>query len=325
MRKTSFLLIAASVLILSSPVLAHRQWLLPSATTFSGANDWVTFDAAVSNDLFFADHFPMGLEGIKATAPDGTVAEIQNGMKGRYRSTFDVKLDKPGTWKIGTVSSSVSGSFKVGGVEWRVGGRGGPPGGGAGGPGGSGAGAAGMAGAPRPAPIAAGTPAGAPLGTPGQGGGQGGQQQRPSVATVADIPANATDVKLTESSGRNEVFVTAGAPTTAVLKPTGKGLEFAPVTHPDELVANEVAKFAFLVDGKPSSNLKVTVVPGGKRYRDSEGAFDLTTGADGTIAVKWPMAGMYWISVTATDDKTTTPRATQRRMSYTTTVEVAAP
>jgi uncharacterized GH25 family protein len=316
MRKTIFL-IAASVLTLASPALAHRQWLLPSATTFSGANDWVTFDAAVSNDLFYADHFPMGLDGIKVLAPDGTAAEIQNGMKGRYRSTFDVKLDKPGTWKIGTVSSGVSGSFKVDGVEWRVGGRGGPPGGGAGGP------AAG--GAAKVTPMNAGKPAGAPLGTPGQGGGEGGGQQRPSVPTVADIPANATDLKLTETSGRNEVFVTAGAPTTGVLKPTGKGLEFAPVTHPDELVANEVARFAFLVDGKPAANLKVTLIPGGKRYRDTEAAFDLTTGADGTIAVKWPMAGMYWINASATDDKTTTPRATQRRMSYTTTVEVAAP
>jgi uncharacterized GH25 family protein len=132
-------------------------------------------------------------------------------------------------------------------------------------------------------------------------------------------------VKLTEMSGRNEIFVTAGAPTTTVLKPTGKGLEFAPVTHPDELVANEVARFGFVIDGKPAANLKVTFVPGGKRLRDSEGAFDLTTGADGTVTVKWPMAGFYWVNASITDDKATTPRATQRRMSYTTTLEVAAP
>ena len=59
--------------------------------------------------------------------------------------------------------------------------------------------------------------------------------------TVADIPANATNVKLTEMSSRNEVFLTAGAPTTTVFTTTGKGLEFAPVTHPDELVTQAAA------------------------------------------------------------------------------------
>lgn len=309
MRKTSLFLIAVSAVSLASPALAHRQWLLPSGTTFSGANDWVAVDAAVSNDLFYADHQPMRADGVKVWAPDGTPGEIANAALSRYRSTFDVKLDKPGTWKIGTASSGISGSFKVDGVDWRVGGRGGPPGAG-------GAAAAGMTGAPKPAPVAASAPTGA---VPGGAG------PRLSVPTVADIPANATDVKLTEMSGRNEIFVTAGAPTTTVLKPTGKGLEFVPVTHPDELVANEAAKFGFIVDGKPAANLKVTFVPGGKRLRDSEGAFDLTTGADGTVSVKWPMAGFYWVNASLTDDKTTMPRATQRRLSYTTTLEVSAP
>lgn len=323
MRKISMLLIAVSAVSLASPALAHRQWLLPSATTFSGANDWVAVDAAVSNDLFFADHSPMRTDGVKVTAPDGTPGEVANAALSRYRSTFDVKLDKPGTWKIGTASSGVSGSFKVDGFEWRVGGRGGPPG--AGGPGGGGPGGpgAGPAGAPKPAAVAAGAP---PAGAgPGGPGGPGGQTPRLSVPTVADIPPNATDVKLTESSGRNEIFVTAGAPTTTVLKPTGKGLEFAPVTHPDELVSTEVAKLGFVIDGKPAANLKVTFIPGGKRFRSSEDSFDLTTGADGTISVKWPTAGFYWVNASATDDKTTTPRATQRRMSYTTTLEVSAP
>jgi hypothetical protein len=257
---------------------AHRQWLLPSGTVFSGEDSWATIDAAVSNDLFFADHQPMRLDGVKVSQPDGSEGKLQNPSTGRYRSVFDVQLDKPGTWKVGTAMSGVMGSFMVDGVEKRIGGRGGPP-------------------------------------RPGQ----------PAPLTVADIPANATDVKITEMSGRNEVFLTSGAPTTTVFAPTGKGLEFAPVTHPDELVAGETAKFKFLIDGKPAAGLKVTVIPGGKRYRNDEGAVELTTGADGVLDVKWPTAGMYWLNATATDGKTTTPRATSRRMSYTTTVEVLTP
>ncbi|KQM45975.1 nickel uptake transporter family protein [Sphingomonas sp. Leaf208] len=272
------LMAAAALLSIPAALSAHRMWLLPSATVFSGTDGWVTVDAAVSNDLFFFDHQPLRLDGMKVWQPDGSEGALQNGATGRYRSVFDVKLDKPGTWKIGTQMSAVMGSFKVDGVEKRLGGRRGPP-----------------------------------------------QPNAPAPLTVADIPANATDVKVTEVSGRNEIFVTAGAPTTTVFKPTGKGLEFAPITHPDELVAGETAKFRFLVDGKPAPNVKITVIPGGKRYRNDEGGRELATGADGVLSVSWPTAGMYWLNATLTDAKATTPRATERRMSYVTTLEVLTP
>ena len=276
--KLSHLMIAAAALAIPAAASAHRMWMLPSATVVSGTESWVTVDAAVSNDLFFFDHQPLRLEQMKVWQPDGSAGQLQNGSTGRYRSTFDVQLNKPGTWKIGTAMLGVMGSFKVNGEEKRVGGRGGPP-------------------------------------RPGM----------PAPLTVADIPADATDVKLTESSTRNEIFVTAGEPTTTVFAPTNTGLEMAPITHPDELVSGEAAKFRFLIDGKAAANLKVTVIPGGKRYRDAEGAMELTTGADGVLSVTWPSAGMYWLNATATDAKTTTPRATQRRMSYVTTLEVLTP
>lgn len=271
---------AAALLAIPGLASAHRMWLLPSGTIFSGTDSWVTVDSAVSNDLFYADHQPGRIEMLKVWQPDGTPGRIQNGSTGRYRSVFDVQLDKPGTWKIGSEMSGIMGSFRVDGVEKRVGGRGGPP-------------------------------------------GPNGVRQPP--LTVADIPANAADVTLTETSARNEIFVTAGEPTRTVLKPTGKGLEFDPVTHPDELVAGEAAKFRFLVDGKPAPNLKVTIVPGGKRYRDAEGAKEVTTDAQGVLSYAWPAAGMYWLNATLTDDRATAPRAKQRRMSYTTTLEVMTP
>ncbi len=271
------LAIAAALLTTPTMLSAHRQWLLPSGTVFSGTDSWVTVDAAVSNDLFYADHQPGRLEGVKVWQPDGSPGQIQNGSTGRYRSVFDVKLDKTGTWKIGTESSGFMGSFKVDGVEQRIGRRG----------------------PPRP--------------------------DAPPPLTIADIPANATDVKVTESVGRNQIFVTAGEPTTTVLKPTGTGLELEPITHPDELVAGEAARFRFLIDGRPAAGLKVTLVPGGKRYRDAEGAQELTTGADGVLSITWANAGMFWLNATATDNRVSNPRATERRMSYTTTLEVMTP
>ncbi|MGJ3628375.1 DUF4198 domain-containing protein [Sphingomonas sp. MMS24-JH45] len=132
-------------------------------------------------------------------------------------------------------------------------------------------------------------------------------------------------MKLTEILSRNEIFVTAGAPTTTVFKTSGRGLELAPITHPDELVAGETARFRFLVDGRPAAGLKVEAIPGGKRYRDAEGTMALTTGADGVLAVTWPAAGMYWLNATLTDAKASQPRVTERRLGYTTTLEVLTP
>lgn len=282
--KPTLLAAVAAAVTFAAPAIAHRMWLLPSTTTLADTNQYVTFDAAVSNDLFFADHVAMATEQVKAWTPDGAIAPIENAARGRYRSTFDVKIDKPGTWRIGTEMTNVSGSFTMNGEQWRVGRRRGPP------P---------AAGAGAPAPKI--------------------------VATPEEIPAGATDVKLTEVVSRNFVYVTAGAPTTKVFDPTGKGLEFQPITHPSGLVADEEAQFRFLVDGKPAAGVKVTVVPGSKRYRAAEEAQELTTGADGVLRVRWPVAGVYWLSASLADARTTTPRATERRMTFTTTLEVPAP
>lgn len=315
MRTRHALLAAAALAVgISSPALAHRQWLLPSTTTLAGTSEYVTVDAAVSNDLFYADHVAIDPSAVKVWAPDGSEGKIENAAKGEYRSTFDVKIDKPGTWTIGMERSGVMGTFKVGDETWRVGGRG-RPGGGQGGAGAGGPGAGG---------VMAQRPASAPQ---GEGPGPGGPGRAPmkSVATVAEIPANATDVKLTETYSKNVVYVTADAPTANAFKPTGKGLEFQPITQPGALASDEEGQFRFLVDGKPAANVAVTVVPGSKKFREAEDAQELKTGADGVLHVKWPVAGVYWLNATYEDNKPTTPRATERRLSFTTTLEVVAP
>jgi hypothetical protein len=277
----------AGLMLSAAPGFAEKNWILPSATVFSGNEGWVSVDAANSGDLFFADHRPGNLDQIKVWAPDGTPGKIQNGTVLRRRAVFDVQLDKPGTWKIGTQNAAVMGSFKINGEEKRVGGR-----------------------PMAPPPAVAGGAAPPP---------------RPQALTVADIPADATDVKLTQISGRNEIFVTLGEPTRTLFAPTGKGLEFDPITHPDELVLGETARFRFLLDGKPAANLHVTLVAGGTRYRNSENAMDLTADKDGIVQIKWPATGMYWLGATLTDDKPTEPRATERRLSYSATLEVLTP
>lgn len=110
-KKRLLAVAAGFVLILPTAASAHRGWLVPSATVLSGEGAWVGVDAAVSNELFYADHNPMRLDAVTVTAPDGSVEKVQNPAVGKYRSTFDVQLAKPGTYKIGSATSSVMASW----------------------------------------------------------------------------------------------------------------------------------------------------------------------------------------------------------------------
>jgi len=289
---------------------ADRAFLLPSSTLLAGDGNVVTFDAAGSDHVFFFDHRPLPLSSILIRKPDGTSAVPYNTLQGRFRSVFDVKLDQQGTWKIASQQMMIVGSFKENGEDRRVGGRGVAP---KAGTGGSSDAAGGNAHGDRTGGHDAGA---APSG--------GDPRRQPPIA-VDDIPADATDIHLTESVARVETFVTEGAPTTGVFKPEGNGIELDPITHPNAVVWGETARFRLLIDGRPASGVKVTVVPGGDRYRDDAGAVTLATGVDGVVAVTWPTAGMYWLSAEAEDRNASDKRAETRRMSYSATLEVMTP
>ncbi len=139
-----------------------------------------------------------------------------------------------------------------------------------------------------------------------------------------DIPADATDVKISEVQGRIETFVTSGKPSDGVLKPTGVGLEMVPVTHPNNLIAGEKATFRLLLDGQPAAGQSIEIVPGGIRYRDKLNEMKATTDESGTFSVTWPAPGMYWMNASVQDNKSKIENAA-RRASYTTTIEVLAP
>jgi uncharacterized GH25 family protein len=278
---------------------AHRAWMLPSATVLSGDDAWVTVDAAISNDLFYFEHFPMMLEGfqqpasaanagpskaqqgkpgedkpamrrpaskLQIIAPDGSQIEAKNGSIGRYRSTFDVQLSQKGTYKLAVANSGLFASWKENGKPQRWMGK--------------------------------------------------------AEDLASQVPAKAEDLRITENSSRVEVFVTSGNPSDGVLKTTGTGLELAPITHPNDLFAGEAAEFIFLLDGKPAADVEVSVVPGGNRYRDELGEMTLKTDAQGKLSITWPNAGMYWLEAKAGSKEGVRKPATERRATYVATFEV---
>ncbi len=289
--------LAAFTALATPAAIAHRMWLLPSSTVVSGTDNWVTVDAAVSNDLFYFDHRPMGTIPT-ITQPDGSEGKAEHHNVGEFRATFDVHLTQQGTYRIAVVNQGVFGRYTLNGETKML-----------------------------------------PRGT-----------TKAQLATA--IPAGATDVQTSETLARNEIFVTQGAPTNTVFKPSGQGIELVPVTHPNDLVADEPATFQFLLDGKPAAGLYVTTILGNGRYRASQKQMDLRTDAAGKVTIKWPEAGMYWINVTPNapqpEGEGPRPQAqgasagagaapaqggaqgmrgfpSGRRVSYTTTLEVLAP
>jgi uncharacterized GH25 family protein len=114
------LLAATLATVLSTPALAHRQWMLPSQTTFSADDNWVTVDAAVSNDLFYFEHRPGSIDNVKAWAPDGTEVPLEHKGAGQFRNSFDVHLTKKGTYRVGSSADMVMGSYDLNGKTERL-------------------------------------------------------------------------------------------------------------------------------------------------------------------------------------------------------------
>ncbi len=251
----------------STSAHAHRLWLLPSATVLSAPGDWVTVDAAVSNELFYFNHVPLRLDNLSIKGPSGAALSPQNASTGKFRSTFDAQLGEPGTYRIAVLNSGVMATYTQKGEVKRWRGR--------------------------------------------------------AEDFAKQVPANAEELKVFETHGRVETFVTAGKPTD--IAAVGSGLELVPLTHPNDLFAEEPARFQLFLDGKPASGLEVTIISGGIRYRDNLGELKVATDAAGQFEVTWPEAGMYWINVSTQDNRTQLQQASERRLSYAATLEVMAP
>ena len=267
---------------------AHRAWMLPSATVLSGEDPWITVDAAVSNDLFYFEHVPLRLKGIGDL--DKAPAGGPPGM--RARPTPELQLIAPDGSRLKAENGSLGryrSSFDLhltqkGTYKLAVANEG--------------------------------------LFASWKENGQPRRWMGSPDSFAKDVPAKAEALKVSQTSNRMEVFVTSGNPTETVLKTTGKGLELAPITHPNDLFAGEAAEFAFLLDGQPAAGVEISVIPGGNRYRDQLGEIKATTDDQGKVSITWPQAGMYWLEAELTSKEGVSQPATERRASYSATLEV---
>jgi len=121
MKKTLALVALAAALVAPLSAQAHRAWLAPAYTNLSGNDGWVSFDAGMSNGVFIPDHAAMRLDGLVITAPDGSKAQAEHINQGQYRSTFDLHLTQPGTYRVANVGGGFFASYTLNGEQkrWR--------------------------------------------------------------------------------------------------------------------------------------------------------------------------------------------------------------
>lgn len=95
----------------ASVAQAHGYWIVPSSTVLS-STQFVTFDAAVSNDPFQFNHRPLAIDTLEIIAPDGSKVSPVNVMKGELRTVFDAKFDQKGTYRLEMVRSGFRANWK---------------------------------------------------------------------------------------------------------------------------------------------------------------------------------------------------------------------
>ncbi|WP_049974250.1 DUF4198 domain-containing protein, partial [Azospirillum sp. B4] len=117
--------------------------------------------------------------------------------------------------------------------------------------------------------------------------GEDGDKTPPAGAEVVDY----------QSVTRADAYVSKGAPTTAVVAPTGHGLEFVPQTHPNQIDRSAGLAVRVLFDGKPLAGQTLTLYRAGTAYDDAgrKGVANVTSGADGTAVLRPDRPGLYLV------------------------------
>lgn len=113
-------LLACAIALASLGASAHHPWLLPNLTLLEGKDDVVAVDAAATEDLFEFDNRGLPLDGLAITGPDGNaVTPGTVNSSSRHRSSFELTLSQPGTYRVANLSQGVMVSYRQGGETRR--------------------------------------------------------------------------------------------------------------------------------------------------------------------------------------------------------------
>lgn len=155
----------------------------------------------------------------------------------------------------------------------------------------------------------------------------GGEQKRlmgDKQKAAKELPKDATDVVTTQGRNRALAFVTVNAPTDAVLKTTGQGLEFSFDRHPADIVAGEAVTVTLTLNGKPVEGIKADLSFDGELYRNDPARQHLVTDKAGQFSFTPADAGRYLLEASA-EAPLKSAKADKIREGFTLSFEAALP
>lgn len=106
------------------------------------------------------------------------------------------------------------------------------------------------------------------------------------------VPANATEVRTSQTETVADAYVTKKAPTTAAVEKMIGRLVIKPVTHPNDVVLGGVFDAQILFDGKPLADHPLVLDRAGAEY-DDEKSREVKTDTKGMISLSFSRAGIY--------------------------------
>lgn len=264
-------LVSIAILTVSLPAMGHGRWIVPSHTVLSGEDsEAITFDASISNDVFFPDYAfggPMNIEihddlpeplrkkliaektwneNVRCilTLPDG-FTKIPLPLINLTRKTVtQTTLSKEGTYKVQLIPPSVNfADFKD-----------------------------------------------------GQGNGSRRFGSMPGKREL--LPKEATNIKWVTHISLVQTYITKGNVSITALEIEKKGLDLKWRSHPSDLIHNEVAEFTLVFEGSPLADASVSLTPAGTRHRNSRNTLNLQSSPEGSLSVNWPDPGYYLLECT---------------------------
>ncbi|EDY85047.1 hypothetical protein VDG1235_4681 [Verrucomicrobiia bacterium DG1235] len=119
MKTLKKIALATTLAAIATSALAHRQWILPSTSILSGEDQWISVEAAISNNLYFPNHHAIALDNITVLGPSGQALEKHSAAQGKIRSTFELQLEANGSYRIFSGRSGMFASWEEDGERKR--------------------------------------------------------------------------------------------------------------------------------------------------------------------------------------------------------------
>ncbi len=249
---------------------AHTPYLLPNA--FDAERDHVTLEGSLTEDAYFSPDIALKTTAYVETLPNGRTQIVAPAAMLKDLALVEAPLDATGTYRFST-GQFVARTNKMALIDgkWVM---------------------------VRPAGGRDNHEPDHASGADGHGGEKHGEHPHgdgPHGVSEADVPAGAKTM-LVEGVLTAETYVSKGAPTQAALATSGKGLELAPVTHPDSIYVDQGFAFKFLLDSAPAAGVPISVYRSGDAYDEKRITAEVKTDATGAAKVSFERPGVYLLT-----------------------------